>query len=240
MRCISVATDMPSSLRIRGGEGSGRRTIAWQEVQMGRARQRIRLEDGLKLDLNQLARDGYVRPGADIGLRGVRWTHAYWGEIAFGIITADMRGCSPGWLRIRVGHLDQPVALSSLDQRVELSSQPRRYGGQQWYFVCPANGRLASVLWKPPGAERFCSRQAWGGQVAYSSQFKDATQRAHQGTAKVKARLIADQDPDAWDLPPKPKWMRWSTYNTYVARFDRYEQQLDDSCVRVVAKLLKL
>jgi hypothetical protein len=23
-------------------------------------------------------------------------------------------------------------------------------------------------------------------------------------------------DPDEWDLPPKPKWMRWHTYNRYV------------------------
>jgi hypothetical protein len=22
------------------------------------------------------------------------------------------------------------------------------------------------------------------------------------------------------DLPPKPKWMRWATYNRYVERFD--------------------
>ena len=30
-------------------------------------------------------------------------------------------------------------------------------------------------------------------------------------------RLIADLDPDEWDLPPKPKWMRWATYNRYSA-----------------------
>ena len=35
--------------------------------------------------------------------------------------------------------------------------------------------------------------------------------KAHQGQAKIKLRLIADLDPDEWDLPPKPKWMRWST-----------------------------
>jgi hypothetical protein len=32
-------------------------------------------------------------------------------------------------------------------------------------------------------------------------------------------RLIGDL-PDDWDLPPKPKWMRWRTYNRLVERFD--------------------
>src|SRR5262249_29311982 len=32
---------------------------------------------------------------------------------------------------------------------------------RQWFFQCPATYRLATVLWKPPGAGRFCSRQTW-------------------------------------------------------------------------------
>ena len=79
----------------------------------------------------------------------------------------------------------------------------------------------------------------WGRQVAYLSQFSDATSRAHLGKARIKTRLIADEDHDAWDLPPKPKWMRWSTYNRYVDRFDRYEGQLDYGCAALAAKLGK-
>jgi hypothetical protein len=45
-----------------------------------------------------------------------------------------------------------------------------------------------------------------------------AVDRAHRGKAKIKARLIADLDPDEWDLPPKPKWMRWRTYNRRAHR----------------------
>ena len=56
------------------------------------------------------------------------------------------------------------------------------------------------------------------------------TNRAHLGKARIKARLIADLDPDQWDLPPKPKWMRWSTYNRYVERYDNYEAILDYGC----------
>src|SRR5262249_56137238 len=33
-----------------------------------------------------------------------------------------------------------------------------------------------------------------------------------------KAGLIGELEPDDWDLPPKPKWMRWHTYNRYMER----------------------
>ena len=42
-----------------------------------------------------------------------------------------------------------------------------------------------------------------------------------------------------WDLPPKPKWMRWATYNRHVDRYDRYEDILDYGCVALAAKLGK-
>jgi len=86
---------------------------------------------------------------------------------------------------------------------------------------------------------RFCSRQAWGRRrVASASQFLDADNRAHRGQAKIKSRLIADLDPDEWDLPPKPKWMRWSTYNRLVERFDSYEEILERGIAELMAKLL--
>jgi hypothetical protein len=107
------------------------------------------------------------------------------------------------------------------------------------YFVCPVTNRLAYVLWKPNGATRFCSRQTWGRQVAYQSQFNDATNRARGGQAKIKSRLIADLDPDEWDLPPKPKWMRWATYERYVKRHTHYQDILDYGCAALAAKLGK-
>ena len=37
-------------------------------------------------------------------------------------------------------------------------------------------------------------------------------------------------DPDEWELPPKPKWMRWKTYNRHVQRFHQYEAELEYGC----------
>jgi len=186
------------------------------------------LESGLKLDLNKLRRQGLVSPGAKRGAV-IRWTYTYTAEeIAKGAITSNMEGTYEGWLRIQ---------LEDLDQTIILVAKPRHFGGYQWYFVCPAMNRYVSVLWMPPGAERFCSRQAWGKQVAYASQFAGPDNRAHIGQAKIKSRLNADPDPDNWNLPPKPKWMRWRTYNRYVGKFDAYEDILSQNIAELMALL---
>jgi hypothetical protein len=185
---------------------------------MPRPCQRVCLQNGLKLDLNRLIRRGMVRPGATTGPHLIQWTNSYTEEIvATAQITASL--CiEEGWFRFQAGNLDQWIGLIAC---------PRHYGGKQWYFACPATNRKVSVLWKPPGATRFSSRQAWGKRiVAYRSQFLSVYDRGHAGKARMKARLIGDLDPDDWDLPPKPKWMRWRTYNHYVERYDTYEEMI--------------
>ena len=195
---------------------------------MPKPRQRTCLNQGLKLDLNKLRRQGLVRPGSRSGPNGIRWSSDYWGEIASGVITANMEGKYEGWFRIQ---------LADLDQWITLVPRPRHFGGHQWYFICPVMNRDCSVVWLPPGANRFCSRQTWGRRrVAYASQFADPDNRAHIGKAKIKAKLIGDLDPDEWELPPKPKWMRWKTYNRYVERFDMYESVLEDGIEELLAQ----
>jgi hypothetical protein len=98
------------------------------------------------------------------------------------------------------------------------------------------------VLWSPPGAKEFCSRQAWGRKVAYRSQFLSVYDRGHAGKAKIKARLIGDLNPEDWELPPKPKWMRWRTYHRLAERFDAYDVMTypDDSTLpALVARLMR-
>ena len=195
---------------------------------MPRSQRRVCLQDGLKLDLHHLSRKDFIKFGANIGARSISWGNSH-GTVARGLITADMTDPGRAWLRI---------AMSGSGQRVILVSRSRHYGGRQWLFLCPETGRLATVLWKPPGASRFCSRQAWGRQVAYRSQFQNASDRAQSGKERIKARLIGDLDPEDWELPPKPKWMRWATYNRYVERFDNYESRLDNICIASRGKRL--
>ena len=114
---------------------------------MSRPRYRACLQDGLNLDLNRLARKGFIKFGADVGIRGITWSNSYWGEIASGLITADMTHPDKGWFEISIG---------GFRQRITLVSRPRHFGGSQWFFQCPATHRLPTVLWKPPGATKFC------------------------------------------------------------------------------------
>jgi hypothetical protein len=135
-----------------------------------------------------------------------------------------------GWFRIQIGQIDQCI---------NLLAEARHFGGRQWYFVCPYKHNLASVLWMPPGAKSFASRARWGAQVAYTSQFLDRTDRAHRGQAKIRSRLcsMSGFDADEWDLPPKPKWMRWSTYHRAEESFDRYEAVLNEGMFELLKKL---
>ena len=87
------------------------------------------------------------------------------------------------------------------------------------------------------GATSFASRHAWGRRAAYASQFLDPFGRAWRTKAKVKARLIGDEDPDEWDLSLKPKRMRWATYEEKEAKFDAAEDALDKRHVLVSARL---
>ncbi len=138
-----------------GGWNYGRRagrTIA-RTNEMSRPRQRIRLEDGLKLDLNKLLREGLGPPGRIPWPVDIRWASSRSGEIAKGWITIRNEGEDRGFVRIEIG---------KLDQKINLMAQPRHLGGRQWYFLCPVTGKKCSVVWLPPGATRFCSRACEG------------------------------------------------------------------------------
>jgi hypothetical protein len=185
---------------------------------MPRPRRRICLQEGLHLDLNQLARAGFIRRGTRTDPRNIQWIHPHCGEIASGFVSADMSGPREGWLCIKIGNFNQLIVLEG---------QPRRFGGRQWYFVCPLTKRPVSVVWKPEGSKQFCSRQAWGSQVAYLSQFGGWVDRAHLGKARIKAKLLGSSDPAVSDLPPKPKGMRRSSYESLVARYYAYDDKLN-------------
>jgi hypothetical protein len=198
---------------------------------MPRPRQRNCLEDGLKLDLDRLIRQGCVRPGAAFGPCPIHWTDDYFGEeIAIGLLSGHMQGERTGWLKIQIGNLDQ---------RISLLTKTCHFGGRRWYFQCPVTQRCCSVLWMLPGAAWFCSRQAWGSQVAYKSQFASPQYRAQLGQAKIRSRLIDNLDPDEWDFPPKPKWMRWHTYQRNLQKFEAYEEVRDRGFLRSFHRLTR-
>jgi len=63
--------------------------------------------------------------------------------------------------------------------------------------------------------------------VAYSTQFESKFDRAITSREKVKARLIGGLNPREWELPPKPKWMRWRTYERLAEKYYAQEDRID-------------
>jgi hypothetical protein len=189
---------------------------------MPRSPSRIPLENGLKLDLNDLVRRGLIRPGA-FSTNTIRWTDDYGQVFTSGLITADATGPDDWFPNEAWCHLE----IGNLHQRIILKCQPRHFGGVQWYFVCPFTRRKVSVLWKPTHERQFACRQYWG--KLYRSQCLGWIQRCHLGKARINKRLceIGGFDPAEWDLAPKPKWMRWRTYERAEKQFDRYQARLN-------------
>jgi len=131
----------------------------------------------------------------------------------------------------------QDQSYGERQQAFALVASPRNFGGLQWYGVCPKSRRRVGVLYRPLRATSFASRHAWGRRAAYASQFLDPVGRAWRVKAKVKARLIGDKDPDEWDLPPKPKGMRWATYEKWEVKYDAVGGKLDVHCRLTLTRL---
>jgi len=171
------------------------------------------LEDGLKLDLNKLIRDGLARPGCHCRA-SICWTRTRDGaEVASARIAVNMIGEADGWLSLEIDGRRREIALQS---------RPRHFGGRQWYFVCPSRRCLVSVLWRPYGARVFANRQAWGRRVAYGSQFEAPNDRAITRGQNLRRRLGGA--PSLYELyPEKPKGMRWRTYDAIIKAIERNE-----------------
>jgi len=182
------------------------------------------------LDINRLARQGAICPGKRSGPNSIRWTYTYTGElVASGVLTSNLEGEREGWLRIQIGALDQWITLHRLE---------RHFGGGQWYFLCPKTYRRCSVVWMPPGAKDFASRYTWRRQVAYRTQFQTRYERALSAGQSLRATLGGTE----WagyngDDPPKPKRMRWHTYERILARSYRYEEIADEHTFALLARL---
>jgi hypothetical protein len=41
--------------------------------------------------------------------------------------------------------------------------------------------------------------------------------------------VVGKFDPADWKFPPKPRWIRWKTYDRYEEKFDNYGGILNDS-----------
>jgi hypothetical protein len=177
---------------------------------MARPRKRVTLEDGLKLDLNRLRVQATSQGGTTQHV--ICWNPRYSGDArTIGLLVWRFSSAMRGSMRLLV---------HSLDQSIDLVALPRNFGGMQWYFVCPMTGLRASVLWMPAGKSCFASRQAWGSQFAYASQFESPIYRAHLRAHEIHCRLSGEDHSQIYHVlpPPKPRYMHRNTYEKLLKR----------------------
>jgi hypothetical protein len=68
--------------------------------------------------------------------------------------------------------------------------------------------------------------------------------RYQHGAARAAKRVLREgprawqEKHEDWDFPPKPKWMRWKTYNRLDEKALAYEKAADDALLWRLRRLL--
>jgi hypothetical protein len=171
------------------------------------------VEDGLRLDVHRVLMEGRRRA------ESFAWRWSWDGERVADIsISVTLDGAASGILRLMYRCNEQPF-----DQRFELRGEPCRFGGLRWFAICPATGHRASKLYSLGGAG-FHTRKRYRG-VAYRTQrAPKPIDRVLMRRDRILVRKLKGKDPD-W--VPKPKWMRWKTYNRWLSQLNQAEARLD-------------
>jgi hypothetical protein len=172
----------------------------------------VTVESGLRLDVDTLVRGRAIQPGAYV--EGNMKLPSRDGEFVIQF-ESSVRDPARSWLRLKYTVTDYWTGEQhDIDDEIRLAASRPRFGGQQWWFVCPAEGRRVRKLCLPFGARRFRSRRAY--RLAYASQGEAAHDRAQRRSRKLYRRLGGDPFDDHY--PEKPPRMRWATYERLLGK----------------------
>ena len=105
------------------------------------------------------------------------------------------------------------------DYTISLETTPQTFGGRRWWFVWPRTAERVSKLHLPNGTYTFASRRAY--RLGYPSQRESPRDRSITRAFKLRDRLSGEGG--IGDYIPKPKWMRWRTYEREIARIGAAE-----------------
>jgi hypothetical protein len=123
----------------------------------------------------------------------------------------------------------------SVSQSIRVLAEPCRFGGMRWFALCPARGWKSQKLYY--FGQGFYSRKSYG-RHTYASRLD-----GNQGDRDLRRRdrllvgKLKSADPD---FIPKPKWMRWKTYNALAEQHWRNEEMLDRHMSGLMLRLARL
>ena len=150
-----------------GGHSSGRY----------RTRNRGAVEQSLRIDMRQLRRAGFIRPGARVS---GTWSWSRAGERTGAIgFTVDLTDPDNGLVE-----LDYTFNGERRLRMVDIEAAPCRYGGRRFYFRCPRTGRRCELLCCIGG--EFASRQHH--RLTYFSQSETPLDRLQRAKRKAEER----------------------------------------------------
>lgn len=218
-----------------GGFGSGRHGW-WVTVEGCRS---------LKLDVNLVTREArrHLRglpEGARLTAGPTAWTWTTsgqtepWARVLVTMRLEHMRG--EARFQFDVAHASRPTGPQ--DQTVQMEATPCRFGGRRWWWLCPATGRRCATLYLPNGGTAFLSRGPGAYRLAYASQTASAMARSHARLARIHRRLGGHYAYADDPLPPRPKWMRRSTYERHLAEWEVQLDQHDETWLLGAMKFL--
>jgi hypothetical protein len=186
-----------------GGIGSGRSSF------------RAIIKNGLKLDLRHLRQQHLFNDGVSYRSGALIWSSSA-GEQVASIGYSYCTDEDEPWFKVNYTSTDASGINRKGDDTFALERFAQPFGGHRWYLRCPSTRRRVQCLYKPPSAVHFRGRGAYW--LAYRSQSLEPSARVRR-----RAREVADRMQSAgprewrakyqdWDFPPKPPWMRWTTY----------------------------
>jgi hypothetical protein len=181
------------------------------------------VEDGLRLDVHRVVQAGKKRHVP------FQWQWTCDGRVTASItITVIFEGATYGTLALRYICNGKPF-----DQTFHLEADACRFGGLRWFVICPVTRRRASKLYSLGGAG-FHERYRYV-RVAYRTQrAPKSIDRVLMRRDRILVRKLKSDDPC---FAPKPKWMRWKTYERWRAMLDKAEMQCDDHLATLIGRL---
>jgi hypothetical protein len=178
------------------------------------------IEDARSLDVMRLARAGYLA-GSPSG--AWQWTYADGRNATIGISGGrDAIGLD---YRIKAHGED----WQSVSQRIPIRWTVCRFGGERPWFVCDVHangvycGRRVAKLYG--GSRLFACRYCY--RLGYATQRGGPLDRAHHNLGRLHRKLRADYDGPDMASPPRPKWMRQTTYSRIARQIEAGQERLD-------------
>jgi hypothetical protein len=178
----------------------------------------------------------FTRGGLAAGLFGTATVCFGGGEFPIEI-TLDTRSERDAYMQF-IHRTRDSRREENVTYRVDLITTRPYYGGQRWWFVCPRTGRRAAKLCLPNGGWYFWSRRGY--RLGYACQREAKIDRLMRKARKLHHQL-GGRPGEQYDVaPPKPKWMRWRTYERRYAKWERVSERADSEFCLRAARLLKL